>query len=124
MTKKTSQSNCLLHRNLNISQKYIERFWEKVEQTGKTQCWRWKGFKNKQGYGRMGIAASVCVNAHRISWVIHNGEIPEGKFVCHRCDNPECTNPEHLFLGTRQDNINDMMIKKSLGTLKKTFTMV
>ncbi len=52
------------------------------------------------------------MNAHRISWMIHNGEIPMDHFVCHKCDNPSCVNPNHLFIGTRQDNINDMMIKK------------
>ena len=105
-------SNCLPHRELNLSEKYINSFWSKVEKLSDDQCWKWKGYKNRQGYGRMGIAPSQCVNAHRVSWTIHNGAIPEGMFVCHKCDNPECSNPKHLFLGTRQDNINDMMVKK------------
>lgn len=106
------ENNCLPHKKLILSEKYIKSFWNKVDKNGNNGCWKWKGFKNKQGYGRMGIAASECVNAHRVSWTIHNGEIPERCFVCHKCDNPECTNPDHLFIGTRQDNINDMMVKK------------
>jgi HNH endonuclease len=112
MSKDRSESNCLPHRKLVLSQKYIDSFWSKVEKTGENKCWKWKTYKNKQGYGRLGIAAGQCVNAHRVSWVIHNGQIPDGLFICHTCDNPECTNPKHLFLGTRQDNINDMMVKK------------
>ena len=112
MARKRSEENCLPHRKLVLSQKHIDSFWAKVEKTGEDSCWKWKGFKNKQGYGRMGVGPSQCVNAHRVSWTIHNGPIPKGMFVCHQCDNPECTNPKHLFVGTRQDNTNDMMIKK------------
>lgn len=112
MSKGRSENNCLPHRPLNLNQKYIDSFWAKVEKKGENECWPWKAFKNKKGYGMMGIAASQCVNAHRVSWTIHNGPIPNGMFVCHHCDNPECTNPNHLFIGSRQDNTNDMMIKK------------
>lgn len=110
MAKLRSENNCIPHKKLQISQKYIDSFWKKVIKM--EGCWDWKGYKNKQLYGRMGVGPSQCVNAHRVSWVIHFGEIPDGLFVCHKCDNPSCTNPEHLFLGTRQDNAYDMMIKK------------
>lgn len=110
MPRKRSEDNCLPHKRLDLAQRYIDSFWAKVVKT--EACWDWKGYKNKQGYGRMGIAASQCVNAHRVSWVIHSGQIPAGLFVCHRCDNPSCTRPDHLFLGTRQDNVDDMLIKK------------
>lgn len=110
--KKRSESNCLPHRPLRLEEKHIKSFWSKLDKGENEECWNWKAFKNKQGYGRMGIAASECVNAHRVSWVIHYGQIPSGMFVCHKCDNPSCVNPNHLFLGTRQDNTNDMMIKK------------
>jgi hypothetical protein len=112
MPKERSKNNCLPHRELILSKKYIDSFWAKVEKNQGNECWKWKGYKNRQGYGRMGIAPSECVNAHCVSWVIHNGRIPEGKFVCHKCDNPQCTNPKHLFLGSRQDNMNDMILKK------------
>lgn len=112
MPKKRSESNCLPHLKIKLEEKHIKSFWNKVEKLGENECWKWKAYKNKQGYGRFGFSASQSVNAHRISWVIHFGEIPPGLFVCHKCDNPECTNPQHLFLGTRQDNINDSLIKK------------
>jgi len=93
-----------------INQSLIKRFWEKVEKTD--NCWLWKAFKNKRGYGKIGVGSGVSANATRVSWVMHHGEIPEGMFICHKCDNPSCINPDHLFLGTRQDNVNDMMLKK------------
>ena len=112
MKKKRSSENCLPHKPLDPTPPDIERFWSKVNIKSDEEWWNWKAFKNKQGYGRFGHSASKCVNAHRMSWVIKNGQIPDKMFVCHRCDNPSCVNPNHLFLGTRQDNINDMMIKK------------
>ena len=93
-----------------ITQSLIKRFWEKVDKSG--DCWTWKASKNKQGYGRFGIGAGKAVNASRVSWSIIKGSIPEGMFICHKCDSPSCVNPDHLFLGSRQDNIDDMMIKK------------
>jgi hypothetical protein len=71
------------------------------------ECWEWKGFRNTAGYGR----GPHDVPAHRLSWEMHNGPIPDGLFVCHRCDNPPCVNPAHLFLGTAKDNIDDMVRK-------------
>jgi len=112
MEKERSESNCLPHRELVITEKYVKSFWDKVDKKGDDECWNWKAFKNKQGYGKMGVGAGHCVNAHRFSWVIHVGKIPEGLFVCHKCDNTSCVNPKHLFIGTRQDNINDMVLKK------------
>src|SRR3990167_5547725 len=86
------------------------RFWKKVEKT--SNCWRWTGGKNNMGYGRIrkGFQASHLL-AHRVSWDIHNGSIPSGMLVLHKCDNPECTNPKHLFLGTFSDNSRDMYLK-------------
>lgn len=112
MNKKRSETNCLPHRELVLSDKYIENFLSKFEKGKKEECWVWKGYKNLQGYGRIGIAPSQCVNAHRFSWTFYIGPIPKGMFVCHKCDNPSCVNPNHLFIGTRQDNTNDMMVKK------------
>jgi hypothetical protein len=79
---------------------------------GKTEsgCWSWQSFRDPQGYGRLNID-NKPVLAHRISWELHNGPIPEGMHVLHECDNPPCTNPAHLFLGDQVANNADMMAK-------------
>jgi hypothetical protein len=82
-----------------------QRFWSKViKQEG---CWRWTANKHK-GYGMIRLGGTQPkVAASRVSWIIHFGGIPDNLHVLHRCDNPECTNPEHLFLGTHADNMRD-----------------
>lgn len=89
-----------------------DRFWAKVR-VQEDGCWEWAGGLMWDGYGafhRDGDG-SVKQRAHRISWEYSNGPIPSGMLVCHRCDNPRCVRPEHLFLGTDQDNVDDMMSK-------------
>lgn len=73
-------------------------------------CWDWTSTKDVHGYGRLMIKAKPVL-AHRISWEVNCGPIPEGLHVLHRCDNPSCSNPEHLFLGTHQENVDDKMRK-------------
>lgn len=85
-----------------------QRFFNKVHITG--GCWNWIAHRNKAGYGRITVMKKDCT-AHRISWMLHHGEIPQGLFVCHHCDNPSCVNPEHLFLGTAKDNAIDRNLK-------------
>jgi hypothetical protein len=80
------------------------RFWKKVEKTN--GCWRWPGSKSEKGYGRLKTKGKIFL-IHRLSYEFHNGPIPEGMCVLHTCDNPECANPNHLFLGTRGDNNRD-----------------
>lgn len=70
-------------------------------------CWLWDGAKNNQGYGVMNVGAHRVQTAHRLAWEIARGPIPEGQCVLHRCDNPSCINPAHLFLGTQKDNAED-----------------
>jgi hypothetical protein len=85
------------------------RFWNKVHKTA--TCWLWRGHKNK-GYGLFaedGLKARKRV--HRFSWELHNGAIPGGLLVCHKCDVRCCVRPDHLFLGTHQDNYDDMVSK-------------
>lgn len=75
-----------------------------------TGCWNWKQGRFSNGYG----AFSECGRtrkAHRGAWEAVNGPIPEGMLICHHCDNPQCVNPEHLFLGTGADNMNDKVRK-------------
>lgn len=77
-------------------------------------CWRWLGFKDQAGYGRIGLVTDKgkrSIQAQRAAWMVYRGPIPQGGHVLHRCDNTECTNPEHLFLGSNLDNIKDRVAK-------------
>ncbi len=96
-----------------MAESLAERFWAKVEKKGPDECWKWTGSTHKFGYGIIGAGGrgGGTLYAHRVSWEIHNGPIPDGMCVCHSCDNPPCTNPHHFFLGTRPDNTADMMAK-------------
>jgi hypothetical protein len=77
------------------------------------ECWEWTGATDRWGYGKFHLKAPSrrMILAHRASWIIHFGEIPPGMCVLHRCDNPRCVNPEHLFLGSVADNNRDMVSK-------------
>lgn len=87
----------------------IARFWTYVEKT--ETCWLWIGALSDNGYGRLHVHRR-SLSVHRLSYVIHRGAIPEGQYVLHHCDRRACIRPDHLFLGTHLDNINDMLQKK------------
>ena len=91
----------------------IRRFWSKVKLGDK--CWEWQAGVNHGGYGQFTITLSTMrdttVLAHRVAWMLVRGSVPVGKCLCHKCDNPRCVNPDHMFIGTRADNNRDMFRK-------------
>jgi len=89
-----------------------ERLAAKIEISDGDGCWLWTGFCDKRGYGFMGSGRKGKVErVHRVAWREFRGPIPPAMVVCHRCDNPSCARPSHLFLGTQQENIADMVAK-------------
>jgi hypothetical protein len=92
-----------------------DRFWAKVNIKEPSQCWLWTGSVCPDGYG-VATINKQHKRTHRISWELTHGTIPKGKSVLHKCDNPPCVNPTHLFLGTQQDNITDMDAKGRRGS--------
>jgi len=102
----------------------MDRLWERIDRVG--DCWVFTGMKTNKGYGKIRVGSRTdgtrkMVSSHRLSWELTNGKIPDGMHVLHRCDNPSCINPAHLFLGSNQDNMSDMANKgrsrKSIGVL-------
>lgn len=81
------------------------RFWEKVDMRGPDECWEWTEYRDKDGYGRFHDCNNRPFRAHRIAFVIANGDTD--LWVCHRCDNPPCCNPAHLYAGTVKDDACD-----------------
>jgi|SRR6476620_58890 len=98
---------------MELTDKYIERFWSKVDKSG--DCWVWTDCQDRDGYGQFCTYINKKrkqYKAHRVSFFISNGSIDDELLVCHACDNTSCVNPKHLFQGTVQDNSDDMTSKK------------
>lgn len=93
-----------LVRNGLIAPTLADRFWSFVRKGD--GCWEWQGHINAFGYGEIYVNRKH-VRAHRLSWEINNGPVPGGLYVCHLCDNPKCVRPDHLFVGTHRDNMQD-----------------
>lgn len=88
----------------------ITSFLGKVSQSGAGGCWLWKAYRSDKGYGRLRFRGKGHM-AHRVSYTLFSGTIPEGLNVCHKCDNPPCVNPAHLFVATQKENVDDMIKK-------------
>lgn len=88
----------------------ISRFWSKVQSGDENECWNWMCGRLISGYG-MFYLQRKNLKSHRVAWALSNNDNPGDHLVCHRCDNPRCCNPAHLFLGSHSDNIQDMLAK-------------
>lgn len=93
-----------------ITEKDKKRFWDKVNVLTPDKCWEWKAYCTSQGYGHFGVN-QIPEQAHRIAWTIVNGPIPEGKMICHTCDNKKCCNPNHLYRGDAFTNSVDRSVR-------------
>ena len=117
-TKDTRAKRCKACYAKTRPRKSLEaRFWRGVDKRGPTECWPWKGTVHNGDYGQLGRGGrgNGMVLASHVSYELHCGPIPDGLEVCHTCDNPPCVNPAHLFLGTRQDNVDDRVRKGRNG---------
>lgn len=89
-----------------------ERFWSHVNRGDSDSCWEWQAGKTPRGYGRTSVKGHRSLQAHRVAWEVTYGKVPNGLEVCHKCDNPPCCNPNHLFVGTHAENMRDAVNKR------------
>jgi hypothetical protein len=102
----------------NPSDKTVFNFNFYVDKKGVDECWPWKGYKQKSGHGQFRVNRQTTY-AHRFAYFLANPSFDQDLCVCHKCDNPECVNPNHMFVGTHNDNTQDMIRKgrMAVGTV-------
>ena len=96
-----------------------QRFLDNVMPEPNSGCWLWMGSQAAHGYGMLSVNGKPC-RAHRVSWEMYNGPIPDGLHILHKCDNPPCVNPSHLYAGTHKDNMRDRSERRRHHEMKKT----
>ncbi len=95
-----------------LSQRDIQTFWSKVDKRSPDECWPWTGASGKHGlHGKFSVYHGPLLGASRVSFFLATGTDPEVQFVCHKCDNPPCVNPSHLWLGGYSENAKDAVAK-------------
>lgn len=100
-----------------------ERFLEKIKKDVSNGCWEWTANKTHGGYGKFWLCGKHVL-AHRFSYELFKDSIPEGKVICHSCDNPWCVNPDHLWLGTQSENIEDSVVKNRFDSVVKISSVI
>ena len=104
---------------MEFAEEQLKRFWAKVNKEADNGCWEWTGAISTRGYGQFGVN-KIAKSTHRISYIMHKGEIPDGLMICHTCNNPPCINPNHLYAGTGKDNAQQAVADGRLAPQQKT----
>jgi hypothetical protein len=111
--RKQLQNGCFSAKCSRVNDA-VKRFWANVDKRGPDECWEWMASRKPTGYGQFMVSGKMK-RVHRYSWELHTGAPPPADMsLCHRCDNPPCVNPAHLFVGTQKDNIQDALRKGRL----------
>ena len=116
MVRSHSETKHTMTKRIPVTRDWIIKFREVDKKTG---CWLWTRCVNYGGYGQIGVSGLGTSFVHRVAFELWNGPFDSALCVLHRCDNPRCFNPDHLFLGTKLDNARDMIAKNRVGSLRR-----